>query len=461
MQIMVASDRLYHYTNRKLNKLISECEELALEPIKNEVEIKKLQFEQQQLVGCLHVYDMGSSLKFAELTPIAELLTSIKKLRTFNKSIQKYSSWEQYKKENADKPSEKKGGSKLVWERQLPSNPRRTSDIFTPEMNGPAMFKVHFGFRGIEFGNWVEDHIGVAHLNNAAKALVDLAELLGVSHEKLGLGNELALAFGARGKGRALGHYESGYNVINLTKERGSLGILAHEWFHAYDCYLKNKIAPEYGGFLTAGSEVFMLPTEIFEAYHKLMESIKTGVSVAKIDVKGFKGNYRLTRKFINQYEKHMGDLQSIMDSLMAEFDEQVDIHLMLTVSEKGRQELKVKYERKRKTTLRKNAEALSQLHKERTGKDEHLIPYTTNQTQFYRNALDLDRGKEGKYSSSNIELCARSFESYIYSLLKERNWSSDYLVAGLDDVVYPILEEKEKIHEAVSRFIQVTVPYL
>ncbi|MGE7843642.1 LPD1 domain-containing protein [Lysinibacillus sp. NPDC093712] len=463
MQTLISTDRLYHYTIRKLETLKGELEKLSAEPIKNEVEIKKLSLDQQHLLGCLNVYDLGTSIKFNELKSIVDLLTSQNKLREFNKSIKKYATWEQYNKENKleNKANVKKGSSKPVWERKLPSHPRRTSDIFTPEMNVPAMFKEYFGFRAIEFGNWVEDSIGEAHLNNAAKAFTDLAELLAVTNDKISLGRELAIAFGARGKGRALGHYESGYNVINLTKERGSLGILAHEWFHAFDCYLKKKFAPEYGGLLTAGAEVFMLPTEIFMAYHQLMDSIKMGTSTAYIDVKGFKGSYRLTSKFISQYEKHMGNLHETMDSLMREFDEQVKRHLIITESEKGRQAIEEKYLKKRKKTLRTNAEALSQLHKERTGQEEYHIPYTSNQTQFYRNAIDLDRGKEGKYYSSNVELCARSFESFIFTLLNERNWRSDYLVSGIDEEAFPKGEEKEKIQEAVGCFIQATVPYL
>ena len=52
--------------------------------------------------------------------------------------------------------------------------------------------------------------------------------------------------------------------------------------------------------------------------------------------IKGFKGSYRLTRAFIYRYEKHMGNLQNIMDELMNEFDEQVERHLMITTSEKA-----------------------------------------------------------------------------------------------------------------------------
>jgi hypothetical protein len=47
----------------------------------------------------------------------------------------------------------------------------------------------------------------------------------------------LAIAFGSRGKGAALAHYEPSRKVINLTKLRGA-GCLAHELGHAIDNYL-------------------------------------------------------------------------------------------------------------------------------------------------------------------------------------------------------------------------------
>lgn len=50
----------------------------------------------------------------------------------------------------------------------------------------------------------------------------------------------LAIAFGSRGKGRALAHYEPARVVINLTKMKGA-GSLAHEWGHAFDDWLGIK----------------------------------------------------------------------------------------------------------------------------------------------------------------------------------------------------------------------------
>ncbi|RAK01597.1 LPD38 domain-containing protein [Aliidiomarina maris] len=104
-------------------------------------------------------------------------------------------------------------------------------------------FSEAFGFRGVEFGNWVEQGKRQADLNNAFESLHDLAEALGVPPQSLSLNGELALAFGARGKGgsrAAAAHYEPGRVVINLTKRDGA-GSLAHEWFHALDNYFSRE----------------------------------------------------------------------------------------------------------------------------------------------------------------------------------------------------------------------------
>lgn len=100
-------------------------------------------------------------------------------------------------------------------------------------------FMSSFAFRGVEFGNWNNQTERQELLNDAYDGLMDLSNTLGVEPKSLSLGGDLALAFGARGKGLsgASAHYEPAYSVINLTKKNGS-GTLAHEWLHAFDHYL-------------------------------------------------------------------------------------------------------------------------------------------------------------------------------------------------------------------------------
>jgi hypothetical protein len=101
----------------------------------------------------------------------------------------------------------------------------------------PDQFMEAFNFRGVQFGNYVEQDRRQQDLNNAYDAFMDLALVLECRPEDLSLGGELGLAFGARGKGGkdpASAHFEPDEFVINLTKTKGA-GSLAHEWFHALD----------------------------------------------------------------------------------------------------------------------------------------------------------------------------------------------------------------------------------
>lgn len=122
-------------------------------------------------------------------------------------------------------------------ERSNWNRPRIGSDYRNDNNISPEQFSATFPFRGVEFGNWVTQLERAANLNEAYDALYDLAGILGVDTERITLDNQLALAFGARGSGKALAHYEPLKKVINLTKKKGA-GSLAHEWFHALDNYL-------------------------------------------------------------------------------------------------------------------------------------------------------------------------------------------------------------------------------
>lgn len=124
---------------------------------------------------------------------------------------------------------------------------RRKGRDVTPEMFGEA-----FGFRGVQFGNWTNDADRQAALNQAYDAFMDMAEALGLPARFMSLGGELGLAFGARGSGGALAHYEPGEVVINLTKTNGA-GSLAHEWWHAIDNYY-SRHGGVPGGFLSHGN---------------------------------------------------------------------------------------------------------------------------------------------------------------------------------------------------------------
>ena len=75
-----------------------------------------------------------------------------------------------------------------------------------------------FGFRGGEFGNWMNQNDRQTSLNMGFEALKDLASALKISDKDIAYQGTLAIAFGARGSGNAAAHYEPLRTVINLTK---------------------------------------------------------------------------------------------------------------------------------------------------------------------------------------------------------------------------------------------------
>ncbi len=89
-------------------------------------------------------------------------------------------------------------------------------------------------------------------------ALFDLYHVLEITPKNLGLGKRISVAFGARGRGSALAHFEPGTFAINLTRysrpspvkhrpkgfdraslltASGGVGCFAHEYGHALDYY--------------------------------------------------------------------------------------------------------------------------------------------------------------------------------------------------------------------------------
>ncbi|EKO7148306.1 hypothetical protein P0303_004367 [Escherichia coli] len=124
---------------------------------------------------------------------------------------------------------------------------RRKGDV------SPEQFSDAFGFRGVQFGNYVEGPRRQADLNRAYDALHDLADVLNVPTKALSLNGRLGLAFGARGKGKAAAHYEPGEVAINLTKGNGP-GALAHEWFHSLDNYF-GRYDVSTDGKITSGGD--------------------------------------------------------------------------------------------------------------------------------------------------------------------------------------------------------------
>jgi hypothetical protein len=165
------------------------------------------------------------------------------------------------------------------FERNKENKPRVGADHRSGGAVTPEAFNDAFGFRGVQFGNYVEGSKRQGDLDNAYDALSDLAALMNIPTRAISLDKKLGLAFGARGKGGmnpASAHYEPDNVVINLTKNNGA-GSLAHEWFHAVDNYFAklDNITGFSGAMMTDGSINKSIRPEMVEAFKELTGAIQ------------------------------------------------------------------------------------------------------------------------------------------------------------------------------------------
>ena len=171
----------------------------------------------------------------------------------------------------------------IPYERESENAPR----IGTPRRNGdvtPEEFQRAFGFRGVEFGEWVENKSRQEDLNKAYESLMDLAEALNLPPRALSLDGSLGLAFGSRGKGgknAPLAHYEHEKVVINLTKKNGA-GSLGHEWFHALDNYFGRKETGAASAMIT-GNINGAAPRHVSEEIMTALEMVREVINRSKL----------------------------------------------------------------------------------------------------------------------------------------------------------------------------------
>lgn len=145
----------------------------------------------------------------------------------------------------------------------------------------------HFGLRGWEFGKWVTNEDRMNYVCGSGIALFDLRAVLGFPAAQIGLEGMVSMAIGARGKSRAVAHFEPNSFAINLTRYKdnpgpselhsypflkiypktvrflnmGGVGSLAHEYGHALDYFFGGYIDQDPDAFaLSGGSSVRTAP---------------------------------------------------------------------------------------------------------------------------------------------------------------------------------------------------------
>lgn len=256
----------------------------------------------------------------------------------------------------------------------------RTGDVSATEL------MTEFGFRGIEFGEWVPDKERRMIVNMAWDAFCDLAEVLQIEHKEIGLGG-LALGFGSRGKSSASAHYEPDLHVFNLTRMNGA-GSMAHEYGHALDHY-------------------------VFERAHGL--------------------------KVVNRKAVMASDRSKSMPLPPAE--QSVWNETVSSLFRKPRPTAS-----HNSMIMRSDSHLVSQEQRARMAADpEYRLPCPPgwpewNKTVRTDYAAEAAKSSKSDYYLSSAEMYARAFESWVHDTLKDMGRKSDYLVNSVDEMYAELL---------------------
>lgn len=382
----------------------------------------------------------------------------------------------------------------------------------------PDRFLSDFGFRGVEFGNWLPQDERQEVLNRAYDAFTTLSLLLGVDKKAMSLGGTLALGFGSRGRKGALAHYEPSRTVVNLTRLNGA-GSLAHEFFHGLDDYCCKILKKQHG---------LRLPESIYYASEMYLRSEAAGrgsrVTLVEADTRripSYAENLLPLANLVNSFGqrptrvdeviaqaelhiKHMWShlqrsvreiyfhqspqqsreaLQELTESLVEDLREQFfaaeeiqplapgETHPFIahlradTVPMRGHEHHYSRHMRVVENLLatmpmmhaiglRKNEDAAKK-------SGQFRVPCKTT---FLKNAELLDEKRQKPYWGTVRELAARAFESYIEDRCRDRGWRDDYLVHGTlppgfqpdQFSIYPQGVERTLINEAFDNYMEV-----
>ena len=301
-----------------------------------------------------------------------------------------------------------------------------------------------FGFRGGEFGNWMNQNDRQASLNMGFEALKDLASALQISDKDIAYQGTLAIAFGARGSGNAAAHYEPLRKVINLTKMHGA-GSLAHEWWHGFDDYLGTRMGAK--GFLSEQPRLYPL-------FQKLIDTMKYKPETPEQAAKRTEAQSERTRKNAASWldSAVLGSLKRYGN------EEQMETYAVLREAflsgETGSVERLSAFKKAvtGRVIPKSERERLELFERMLHGVQEQETPQIgRTETDYYRNSVRMGKEceKDGGYWDSNVEMTARAFACYIKDKLP---YQSDYL-AGHADCAVALVAGKDGKMEVLKAY--------
>lgn len=323
----------------------------------------------------------------------------------------------------------------------------------------PEDFISTFGFRGVEFGNYLPDSERQQVLNLAFDALHDLANALDWDPSRLSLDGTLAVAFGARGRGgKAVAHYECGRRVLNMTRLRGA-GKLAHEYGHAID---------HWSGLVDFdGQSQFTRSASGWE-YRIPEENVRanlTNLAPEQVDA--------WVRVLNELYTSELPPTEALKHEQARLKAKQAEIARYTEVLDR---ELKLPRSRQDKAFINSAQHwiprwtAECERIQDRIMRIEAGLPVDpVRVTSDYSREASRLCGKSGTYWKQPCEMFARGFEAYVHDKLAAMGARSDYLVHGVEEDrfsgpeykgnPYPVGKEREAINKTIEAVVAALKP--
>lgn len=363
----------------------------------------------------------------------------------------------------------KKNDAKKKYVPEQLKNIRHTGSVFRMGSVTGDDYLNTFTFHGGEFGNWLNDNDRQYSLDYGYDAFYDLALALDIPSEAISMGGVLSIAFGARGSGNAMAHYEPLRQVINLTKTKGA-GSLAHEYGHALDYIIGSKVNKNSKSLLQ--TYMFGSIPEVKKLVDTMLYSEVNGDERKKHFEKEFQKYKEICFKWITSElsddvsQEIKDEAESIADDMCREkgisFD-MVDgftcpVLLDFLKSNSGTS--------KHKKTVIEACKAASYAAS-RMKCLENNTSFKKN-TRYYENSKKFaniySKDSHG-YWDSKEEMFARAFACYVEDKLAALDITDDYLCGHADTCVaydddmniipaYPQGEERKRINKAFDELI-------
>lgn len=272
------------------------------------------------------------------------------------------------------------------------------------------------GYSGIQLGKSIPDDEIKEHIRHFVGAMSDLHQALNWDVAEVNRSGELAIAFAARGKGRAMAHYEPLRRIINLTRKSGD-GSVSHEWFHFLDHFVNiRETGVESGNTVLYSSQL----------------NQKTGVYTVLSETNPIKKAYLNIISFYvtNEYVKDGEIISGRTGKFKKKFKAYPGLYRM-DYGNSPEQALRILKQNnnaylKYPSVLKSAAKVIGSIaHKYELPEIEVELE-CRRVTQWYSQCVNY-----GKYWHSTVEMLARGFEVYIYNKLRDMGIENNYLVSN------------------------------